>query len=137
MSKPDKTVHMKRLDALRCRELQVYYDAGGHNYWNGAPKPKGIYFASHCFEEAEGSGTRRWTSGPAASAGLVYKPKRGKGDGYLLVVPLERYSAKQLRLVRERVEQNAETIHGFLERGDRLVALAALLRGTMEIHAVA
>ena len=124
MSKPDKTVHMKRLDALRCRELQVYYDAGGHNYWNGAPKPKGIYFASHCFEEAEGSGTRRWTSGQ-------------KGDGYLLVVPLERYSAKQLRLVRERVEQNAETIHGFLERGDRLVALAALLRGTMEIHAVA
>ena len=124
MSKPDKTVHMKRLDALRCRELQVYYDAGGHNYWNGAPKPKGIYFASHCFEEAEGSGTRRWKSGQ-------------KGDGYLLVVPLERYSAKQLRLVRARVEQNAETIHGFLERGDRLVALAALLRGTMEIHAVA
>ena len=124
MSKPDKTVHMKRLDALRCRELQVYYDAGGHNYWNGTPKPKGIYFASHCFEEAEGSGTRRWTSGQ-------------KGDGYLLVVPLERYSAKQLRLVRERVEQNAETIHGFLERGDRLVALVALLRGTMEIHAIA
>ena len=124
MPKPDKTVHMKRLDALRCRELQVYYDAGGHNYWNGTPKPKGIYFASHCFEEAEGSGTRRWTSGQ-------------KGDGYLLVVPLERYSAKQLRLVRERVEQNAETIHGLLERGDRLVALVALLRGTMEIHAIA
>ena len=122
MSKPDKTVHMKRLDALRCRELQVYYDAGGYNHWNGTPKPKGIYFASNAFEEVEGSGTRRWTSGQ-------------KGDGYLLVVPLERYSAKQLRLVRERVEQNAETIHGLLERGDRLVALVAILHGTMEIIA--
>ncbi len=137
MSKPDKTVHMKRLDDKRCRELQVYYDAGGQNVWNGRPKPKGIYFASHCFEQAEGSTTRRWQSGPAASAGLVYKPKRGKGDGYILVVPLERYSAKQLRLVRGRVEANAAMIHGILDRGDRLDALVAILRGTMEIIAVA
>ena len=52
-------------------------------------------------------------------------------------MPLQRYSAKQLGLVRERVEANAEMIHGFLDRGDRLEALVAILRGSMEIHVVA
>ena len=123
-TKIDKTVHMKRLDDKRCRELQVYYDAGGQNYWNGSTKRKGIYFASHCFEQAKGSRTQSWSTGQ-------------KGDGYILVVPLERYSAKQLRLVYARVAENAEMIHGFLDRGDRLEALIAILRGSMEIVAVA
>jgi hypothetical protein len=95
----DRTVHTKHLGENRYRDLDVYYDKGGMNYWDSRQKPKGIYFATMLYTKS--GGCRTWSTGQ-------------KGDGYLLAVPLERYSAKQLRLVRERVEIAAEQIHDIL-----------------------
>lgn len=96
----DRTVHTKHLGDNRYRDLEVYYDKGGMNYWNYAQKPKAIYFASHLYYKS--GGIRSWQTGQ-------------QGDGYIAVVPLDRYSSKQLRLVRERVEQAAEQIHAIMD----------------------
>jgi hypothetical protein len=95
----DETVHTQFLGDTRYRDLKVTYDKGGINYWNYSTKPKGIYFSSFCYTRS--GGFKSWTTGQ-------------KGDGYLLAVPLERYSSKQLRLVRERVEAQADAIHAIL-----------------------
>jgi hypothetical protein len=112
----DKTVHTRNPGANRYRDLQVYYEKGGTNYWDYSQKPRGIYFASHQYRR-EG-GVLSWTSGQ-------------KGDGYLLATPLAVYSAKALRLVRERVEANAERIHDILDgRAGTLAELQAIVTGT-------
>jgi len=96
----DRTVHTKHLGDNRYRDLQVYYEKGGMNYRDYSQKPKGIYFASHCYKKSDGFIT--WSTGQ-------------KGDGYIKVVELANYSAKQLRLVRERVEAAPEQIHDILD----------------------
>jgi len=109
-------VHTKRLTKTNIRELSVYYDKGGLNYWNHSQKPKGIYFSTGLYEQVPGSGIKSWKTGQ-------------KGDGYILVTPLERYSRKALRLVRERVEKHADQIHTMFEQGGDVENLKALLRG--------
>ncbi len=113
----DTTVHSKNLEGNRWRDLQVYYVKGSTNFWSCQPKPKGIYFANHLYRKnpTEAGMVRSWSSGQ-------------KGDGYLLIVPLERYSRKQLRLVRERVEADPEQIHALLDLG-RISELKRLLAG--------
>ena len=113
----DKSVHKKNLKDNLWRELQVYYDKGGINYWNYEQKPKGIYFASHIYRlnGTSAGNIRTWSTGQ-------------KGDGYLLIVPLERYSRKQLHLVRERVEADPERIHAMLDQG-KVGELKQLLAG--------
>ena len=115
----DKTVHTKSLGDNRYRDLQVYYDKGGVNYWDYSSKLKGIYFASHCYTRS--GSTTTWQVGQ-------------KGDGYLLAVPLERYSPTQLRLVRERVEAQAEAIHAIMsgERGS-IAQLQSYIRGESDL----
>lgn len=111
----ERTVHTKHLGETRYRDLQVYYEKGGINYWDYRQKLKGIYFASHCYSRSGGVTT--WQVGQ-------------KGDGYIPVVALERYSAKQLRLVRERVEAAAEQIHDVLDgKAGSITSLSAYLRG--------
>lgn len=111
----DRTIHTKPLGDNKFRDLQVYYEKGGINYWDASQKPKGIYFATHCYTRV--GGMTSWTTGQ-------------KGDGYVLAVPLERFSAKQLRLVGERVAQEADRIHAMFEGdGDTLGALQQYLRG--------
>ena len=114
MAQP-RCVHTRPLGENRYRDLEVYYDRGGMNHWSGAVKPRGVYFASHLYRK-EG-GVRSWATGQ-------------KGDGYLLVTPLERYSAKALRLLQERVRAEAEMIHDILDglRGS-LADLEPLLKG--------
>ena len=115
----DKTVHTQPLGDNRFRDLQVYYDKGGMNYWDYSAKPKGIYFASHCYTRS--GSTTTWATGQ-------------KGDGYLLAVPLERYSAKQLRLVRERVEAQADAIHAIMSGAAGTVAqLQAYISGEADL----
>ena len=117
----DRTVHTKHLGANRYRDLQVYYDKGGMNYWDYSNKPKGIYFATMLYTKS--GGCRTWSTGQ-------------KGDGYLLAVPLERYSAKQLRLVRERVEVAAEQIHDIMEgRYGSIAELKAYIKGEAALPA--
>lgn len=109
-------VHTKRLTETRIRELSVYYDKGGMNYWTHSQKPKGIYFSTGLYEQVPGSGIKSWKTGQ-------------KGDGYILITPLERYSRKALRLVRERVEEHADQIHAMFDHGGDVENLKALLRG--------
>ncbi|WP_171182286.1 hypothetical protein [Ruegeria sp. HKCCD8929] len=113
----DRTVHSKNLEGNLWRDLQVYYDRGGISFWDYSQKPKGIYFASHLYQKTDttAGAIRTWSTGQ-------------KGDGYLLIVPLERYSRKQLRLVRERVEADPERIHDMLGRG-QVTELKQLLAG--------
>ena len=51
----ERLVHKKRISSTHIRELDVYYDKGGMNYWDYSQKPKGIFFASTVFEQEEGS----------------------------------------------------------------------------------
>lgn len=109
-------VHTKRLTETNIRELSVYYDKGGINYWDYSQKPKGIYFSTGLYEQVPGSGIKSWKTGQP-------------GDGYILITPLERYSRKALRLVRERVEEHADQIHAMFDHGGNVTDLKALLRG--------
>ncbi|MEO1139397.1 MAG: hypothetical protein AAFW87_08065 [Pseudomonadota bacterium] len=109
-------VHTKRLTKTNIRELSVYYEKGGTNYWDYSQKPKGIYFSPGLYEQVPGSGIKSWKTGQP-------------GDGYILVTPLERYSRKALRLVRERVEEHADQIHAMFDHGGNVENLKALLRG--------
>ena len=112
-------VHTKRLCAKMIRELTVYYDRGSMNYWDNSAKPKGIYMASGVYGHVEGTQLKTWTT-------------EQKGDGYMLIVPLKNYSAKQLRLVTERTAEHAERIHTLLENGGNIDTIKALLRGKNE-----
>jgi hypothetical protein len=115
-----RTIHTRHLGETRYRDLNVYYDKGGMNYWDYSQKPKGIYFASELYQLSSTSAgaIRTWSTGQ-------------KGDGYLLVTELETYSAKALRLVQERVRTHADHIHDILDgRCGTLADLKALLAGT-------
>jgi hypothetical protein len=115
-----RTIHTRHLGETRYRDLNVYYDKGGMNYWDYSQKPKGIYFASELYQRSSTSAgvIRTWSTGQ-------------KGDGYLLVTELETYSAKALRLVQERVRTHADLIHDILDgRCGTLADLKALLAGT-------
>lgn len=121
------TVDTKRLSETHIRELSVYYEKGGMNYWDYSQKPKGIYFSSMVYKQAEGDNFRSWTRGQ-------------QGDGYLLVTPLNNYSSKQLRLVVERVEEQAERIHELLSTEGNRDELLRVLQGiepSLELGAAA
>lgn len=122
MTQP-RCIHTRHLGENRYRDLEVYYSRGGMNYWDGRVKPCGIYFASHLYRK-EG-GLRSWATGQ-------------RGDGYLLVTPLERYSAKALRLLQDRVRAEAEMIHDILDglRGS-LADLEPLLKGASVLTSTA
>lgn len=117
---PTRTIHTRHLGETRYRDLQVYYDKGGMNYWDYSQKPKGIYFASELYQRTNSTSgaIRTWSTGQ-------------KGDGYLLVTALETYSAKALRLVQERVRDHADLLHDILDgRCGTLADLKAILAGT-------
>ena len=117
---PTRTIHTRHLGETRYRDLQVYYDKGGMNYWDYSQKPKGIYFAAELYQRTSttSGAIRTWSTGQ-------------KGDGYLLVTTLENYSAKALRLVQERVQSHAELLQDILDgtRGS-FADLRAILEGT-------
>ena len=117
-----KLVHRQRLSDTHIRELDVYYDKGGMNYWDYSTKPKGIYFASTVYEQPVGASWRTLTVGIGAKT---------PGVGYVLVVPLDNYRPKALREVRERVKSHAEAIHALCGAGDAeaLARLKAILTG--------
>ena len=120
----EKLVHTKRLSPTHIRELGVYYDKGGMNYWDYSTKPKGIFFDSTVYEQEEGSAWKTLKVDVAAKT---------PGVGYILVVPLTNYRPKALREVRERVEAQAEAIHALCDVGDAaaLERLKAILTGTV------
>ncbi len=111
----ERTIHTKHLGETRYRDLNVYYEKGGTNYWDYSQKPKGIYFASSKYKKV-GSMTS-WSTGQ-------------KGDGYMLITPLERYSRKQLSILQERVRNHADLIHDLLDESD-VGNLTRLLKGEM------
>ncbi len=118
----ERLVHTKRLSSTHIRELNVYYDKGGMNYFDYSQKPKGIFFSSTVFEQEEGS---MWKT---LKVGLG---RTTPGAGYVCVVPLDRYRLKALREVRARVEAHAERIHALCDAGgtEALAELKAILTG--------
>lgn len=121
-----RTIHTRHLGETRYRDLQVYYDKGGMNYWDYSQKPKGIYFASHCYQKtvSDGASFTTWSTGQ-------------RGDGYLLVTPLATYSAKALRLVQERVRHHADLVHDILDGTcGSIEELRAILEGRASVIAV-
>ncbi|PZX14232.1 hypothetical protein LX81_03031 [Palleronia aestuarii] len=125
MAQP-RLVHTKRISPKEIRELDVYYDKGGLNYFDYTTKPKGIFFSSTVYEQEEGSIWKTLKIGLGKS-----KP----GVGYICVVPLDAYRAKALRQVRERVEAHAEAIHALCDIGDAqaLEQLKAILSGEITL----
>lgn len=117
-----RLVHTKRISPTHIRELDVYYDKGGMNYFDYSTKPKGIFFSSTVFEHEEGSTWKTLKVGIGAKT---------PGVGYILVVPLTNYRPKALREVRERVEAHTEAIHALCAVGDAeaLEQLKAILTG--------
>ena len=112
----NRTVHTKSLGENRYRDLDAYYDKGGMNYWDYSTKPKGIYFASHCYSKS--GGIRSWSTGQ-------------KGDGYLLITPLDRYRPTALRTLQARIKEHADQIHTLIEAG-KITELKLLLAGDAE-----
>ena len=123
----EKIIHTRPLGGDQYRDLEVYYAKASTNYWNSSKKPTGIYLASTGYRLTKTSygSMRNWMTCQ-------------KGNGYLLITPLERYSAKTLRLVRERTRENADLIHDIIEgkRGS-IHDLKALLEGTLPASAIA
>ncbi|WP_299845184.1 hypothetical protein [uncultured Jannaschia sp.] len=119
-------VHAKRISPTQVRELEVYYDKGGLNYFDYKTKPKGIFFSSSVFEQEEGSMWKTYKIGMGCNT---------PGVGYVCIVPLETYRPKPLREVRERVEANAEAIHALCDIGDAeaLEQLKAILAGEITL----
>ena len=117
-------IHTKRISSTQIRELSVYYDKGGTNYFDYSQKPKGIYFSSTVYEQEEGSSWRTLKIGLGA---------RTPGVGYICVVPLTYYRPKALREVRERVATHAEAIHALCDAGDAAAMdrLKAILTGAV------
>ncbi len=105
----ERLVHTHRISDTHIRELDVYYDKGGMNYWDYSKKPKGIYFASTVYQQPVGSSLRSLTIGIGSQQ---------PGVGYILVVPLTNYRPKALREVRARVEKHAMAIHAPCAVGD-------------------
>ncbi len=118
----DRLVHKARISPTHIRELDVYYDKGGMNYFDYSQKPKGIFFSSTVYEQEEGS---IWKT---LKIGIGLKTP---GVGYILVVPLTNYRPKALREVRARVEAHAEAIHALCDVGDAeaMAQLKAILIG--------
>ena len=118
-------VHAKRLSPTHVRELGAAYDKGGISCWDHSPKPKGIYVSAALYEQPEGSAFKTWRTGQ-------------KGDGCILVAPLDRYCPKPLKEVRARVLAHAEAIHALLDAGDgeAMARLKAILAGTAAHDAV-
>ena len=113
----DRTIHTKHLGDMEHRDLDVYYDKGSVSYWDGKPKPKGIYFSTSKYTKSDGCRT--------------YSMRPNKpGEGYMLVTPLERYSRKQLSILQERVRDHADLIHDLLDALD-VGNLTRLLKGEM------
>ena len=119
---PTRLVHTKRISQTEIRELDVYYDKGGMNYFDYSTKPKGIFFSSTVYEQEEGS---MWKT---LKVGLG---QTRPGVGYICARPLTNYRPKALREVRERVEAHAEAIHALCAKGDTeaLAQLKAILTG--------
>jgi hypothetical protein len=120
-----RLVHTKRISPSHIRELDVYYDKGGINYWDYSEKPQGIFFTSTVFEQEEGSSWKTLKVGLGS---------RTPGVGYICVVPLTKYRPKALRDVRKRVVAHAEAIHALCDIGDAaaLDQLKAILTGAVE-----
>lgn len=120
----ERLVHTRRIDETHIRELDVYYDKGGMNYFDYSTKPKGIYFASTVYEQPVGSTWKTLTVGIG---------RKQPGVGYLLVVPLTNFRPKALREVRTRVEQHAMAIHALCAVGDTasMEKLQAILTGAV------
>ena len=108
----NKTVHTKHLGETKYRDLQAYYEKGSINYWNYSKKPKGIYFCSHSYTKS--GGIRSWSTSQ-------------KGDGYLLIVPLDRYRPTALRKLQGAIQDHADHIHDLIEHG-AVAELHAFLR---------
>jgi hypothetical protein len=108
----NKTVHTKHLGDNRYRDLQAYYEKGSISYWDYSKKPKGIYFDAHSYTKS--GGMRSWSTGQ-------------KGDGYLLIVPLDRYRPTALRNLQATLKDHADHIHDLIERG-AINALHAFLK---------
>ncbi len=51
----ERLVHTHRISDTHIRELDVYYDKGGMNYFDYSTKPKGIFFSSTVYEQEVGS----------------------------------------------------------------------------------
>ena len=98
----DKTVHTKHLGDNRYRDLQAYYEKGSISYWDYSKKPKGIYFGAHSYTKS--GGTRTFSTGQ-------------KGDGYLLIVRLDRYRPTALRKLQAAIKDHADHIHDLIDRG--------------------
>lgn len=113
----DRTIHTKQLGEKQYRDLDVYYEKGGTNYWNHNQKPKGIYFSTSKYERSDGFKT------------YSIRPNK-HGEGYTLITPLERYSRKQLSLLQNRVRDNVNMIHAMLDAGD-VSNLILLLTGKL------
>ena len=119
-----RLVHAKRISSTHVRELEVYYDKGGLNYFDYKTRPKGIFFSSSVFEQEEGSMWKTYKIGIGRNT---------PGVGYICVVPLDTYRPKPLREVRERVEAHAEAIHALCGVGDAeaVEQLKAILTGAV------
>ena len=120
----ERLVHTKRMSPTHIRELSVYYDKGGINYFDYSTKPKGIFFSSTVYEQEEGSIWKTLKIGLGAKT---------PGVGYICVVPLTNYRPKALREVRERVEAQAQAIHALCDVGDTAAMdqLKAILTGAV------
>ena len=118
----ERLVHTHRISDTHIRELDVYYDKGGMNYFDYSTKPKGIFFSSTVYEQEVGSIWKTLKVGIGAKT---------PGVGYILVVPLENYRPKALREVRARVEAHADAIHALCAVGDTasMEKLKAILTG--------
>ena len=118
----DRLVHTKRISPREIRELYVYYDKGGINYFDYSTKPKGIFFSSTVYEQEEGSiwRTLKVGLGRASPAWATSA-----------LSPLDRYRPKALKEVRQRVESHADRIHALCAVGDAeaLEELKAILTG--------
>ncbi len=118
----ERLVHTHRISDTHIRELDVYYDKGGMNYFDYSTKPKGIFFSSTVYEQEIGS---IWKT---LKVGIGQKTP---GVGYILVVPLKNYRPKALREVRARVLEHAMAIHALCAVGDAesMEKLKAILTG--------
>lgn len=123
----NKTIHTKHLGDNRYRDLSVYYEKGGMNYWDYSQKPKGIYFSSSVYTKS---------SSGAGFAMRTYSIMPGqKGEGYILAEPLERYKPTALKAVRHRVETNADLIHTLLNAGE-VSAVVSVVKGSLSEEAI-
>jgi hypothetical protein len=82
------------------RELSVYYDEGGVNYFSYKKKERGYYLSSSIVKVERGIKT--WTMGQ-------------RGDGYMLLRPAKRFNRRTLDELAATVRKNAERINAVWE----------------------